>query len=97
MATFITRNPQTVALSIMQVTLRFGSFPSQFPPWGRSGASHLSAPSSKLTRRLAARWLFRVPPCRDGTFHVQASMPSLDSNPGPTAQQSALITTIQYS
>ncbi|GFV35443.1 hypothetical protein TNCV_3204751 [Trichonephila clavipes] len=40
---------------------------------------------------LVARWLFRVAPCREGTIH-----PCLlrDSNPGPTAQQSASLTTL---
>ncbi|GFT65015.1 hypothetical protein TNCV_4465861 [Trichonephila clavipes] len=28
-------------------------------------------------RGLAARRLFRVPPCREGTIHLQTSMPSL--------------------
>ncbi|GFU83803.1 hypothetical protein TNCV_1694731 [Trichonephila clavipes] len=40
------------------------------------GASHLSSPSTKLTRGLEARWLFRVPPCHEVTVHLQTSMPS---------------------
>ncbi|GFX68613.1 hypothetical protein TNCV_1800261 [Trichonephila clavipes] len=50
----------------MQVTVRFGSVPPQFrgrTPWGWSEASHLSSPSTNLTRGLAARRQFRVPPC----------------------------------
>ncbi|GFX13868.1 hypothetical protein TNCV_3421791 [Trichonephila clavipes] len=40
----------------MQVTVRFCSVPPQF-------RGH--------TRRLAARRLFRVPPCRKGTMHIK--------------------------
>ncbi|GFX11376.1 hypothetical protein TNCV_2804371 [Trichonephila clavipes] len=45
-------------------------------PRDGQGASHLSSPSNHLTRRLAPRRLFRVPPCRKGATHLQASMPS---------------------
>ncbi|GFU87975.1 hypothetical protein TNCV_1335441 [Trichonephila clavipes] len=61
-----------VALGTIQVTVRFSSVPPQFRgriPWGWSKASHLSSPSTSLTRGLAARSLFRVPPCREGTIH----------------------------
>ncbi|GFT05267.1 hypothetical protein TNCV_123031 [Trichonephila clavipes] len=37
---------------------------------------HLSSPSINLTRGLAARRLFRVPPCHAGTIHLQTSMSS---------------------
>ncbi|GFU00745.1 hypothetical protein TNCV_4818991 [Trichonephila clavipes] len=40
------------------------------------GAYHLSSPSTNLMRGLEARRLFRVPPCREGTIHLQTSMPS---------------------
>ncbi|GFY26381.1 hypothetical protein TNCV_25781 [Trichonephila clavipes] len=43
---------------------------------GWSGASHLSSPSTNLTRELAARRLFKVPPCHEGTIHLQTSMSS---------------------
>ncbi|GFX91837.1 hypothetical protein TNCV_3530361 [Trichonephila clavipes] len=36
----------------------------------------LASLSTNLTRGLAARWLFKVPPCRKGTIHLQTSMPS---------------------
>ncbi|GFS91299.1 hypothetical protein TNCV_1307061 [Trichonephila clavipes] len=39
-----------------------------------SEASQLSSPSTNLTRELAARWLFRVPPCHKSTIHLQTSM-----------------------
>ncbi|GFW72917.1 hypothetical protein TNCV_830401 [Trichonephila clavipes] len=39
-----------------------------------SGASHLS--SINLTKGLATQRLFRVHPCREGTIHLQISMPS---------------------
>ncbi|GFW47831.1 hypothetical protein TNCV_251601 [Trichonephila clavipes] len=43
----------------------------------------LSSPSTNHTRGLAARRLFRVPPCRKGTIHLQASMssPGFESSP----------------
>ncbi|GFW22811.1 ATP-dependent RNA helicase DDX19A [Trichonephila clavipes] len=59
----------------VKVTLRFGSFPPQFremTPCRLSGASHLSPPSTNLTKGLATRWLFRAPPCRKGTIPLQA-------------------------
>ncbi|GFS63546.1 fibroblast growth factor receptor-like 1 [Trichonephila clavipes] len=54
-----------------------------------SGASDLSFPSINLTRGPAARRLFRVPPCHEGTIHLQTSMPSPGFKPRPygTAQQ----------
>ncbi|GFV70531.1 hypothetical protein TNCV_2945791, partial [Trichonephila clavipes] len=48
-----------------------------------SKASHLSSPSTYLTRGLAARWLFRVPQCRKGTIHVQTSGLSPGFEPEP--------------
>ncbi|GFV83388.1 reverse transcriptase domain-containing protein [Trichonephila clavipes] len=49
--------------------------------WSWSGASHLSSPN--LTRGLAARWLFRVSPCREGTIYLQTSMSSPGFKPRP--------------
>ncbi|GFT79013.1 hypothetical protein TNCV_3093911 [Trichonephila clavipes] len=62
-------------------------------PLGCSGASHFSYTSINLTRGLVARRLFRVSLCPEGTIHLQASI-LRDSNPDPTALQSALLTTI---
>ncbi|GFU52162.1 transposable element Tcb2 transposase [Trichonephila clavipes] len=50
---------------------------------GGPGASHLSSPSTNLRRRLAVRMLFRVPPCRKGTIHLQTSMSSPGFEPSP--------------
>ncbi|GFW86908.1 hypothetical protein TNCV_2810631 [Trichonephila clavipes] len=50
---------------------------------GGSGVLHLSSPSTNLTRRLEARGLFRVPPCRSGTMHLQKSMFSPEFKPMP--------------
>ncbi|GFS47148.1 hypothetical protein TNCV_2053261 [Trichonephila clavipes] len=47
--------------------------------------THLSSPSTHLTRGLVARRLFKVPPCREGTINLKTSMSSRDSNPDPTA------------
>ncbi|GFW47794.1 HTH_Tnp_Tc3_2 domain-containing protein [Trichonephila clavipes] len=74
----------------MQVTVRFGSIPPQFRGrtlWGWSEVSHLSSPSTILTRGLAARRLFRVPPCHAGTIHLHTSMssPGFEPNPYGTA------------
>ncbi|GFY02989.1 hypothetical protein TNCV_979941 [Trichonephila clavipes] len=74
----------------MQMTVRICSVPPQFrgrTPWRWSGTSHLSSLSTHLTRGLVARRLFRVPPCRESTIHLQTSMPSLGfkSRPYPTA------------
>ncbi|GFX61573.1 hypothetical protein TNCV_2745481 [Trichonephila clavipes] len=41
------------------------------------------SPSTNLTRGHAARQLFRVPPCRKGTIHLQTSMPSPGFEPSP--------------
>ncbi|GFT59068.1 hypothetical protein TNCV_186481 [Trichonephila clavipes] len=62
----------------MQVTERFCCILPQFlrTPYDWSGVCQLSSPSTNLTRELAARLLFRVPPCREGTFRLQISMPS---------------------
>ncbi|GFX28618.1 hypothetical protein TNCV_3336781 [Trichonephila clavipes] len=63
-----------VALNIMQMPVRFGSVPLQFrgrTPWGWS-APYLFSPSTNLVTRP----LFKVPLCRKGTIHLQASMPS---------------------
>ncbi|GFW41175.1 hypothetical protein TNCV_842151 [Trichonephila clavipes] len=68
------------------VTVRFGSNPPQFRGrtlWGWSEASHFSSPSTNLTRGFAARRLFRVPPCREGTIHLQTSMSSPGFEPSP--------------
>ncbi|GFU21397.1 hypothetical protein TNCV_891411 [Trichonephila clavipes] len=51
--------------------------------WGRSGASHLSSPSTNLTRGHAARRLSVVPPCSDGTIHLQTSISSPGFKPRP--------------
>ncbi|GFY04474.1 hypothetical protein TNCV_4415621 [Trichonephila clavipes] len=44
----------------------------------RSPTSFLS---TNLTRRLAARRLFKVPPCREGTMHLQTSVSSQGFEP----------------
>ncbi|GFW13618.1 hypothetical protein TNCV_1210841 [Trichonephila clavipes] len=70
----------------MQVTVRFCSVPPQFRgehSGGGSGVSHLSSSSPNHTRRLAARPLFRVPPCRKDTIHLQISMSSPGFEPSP--------------
>ncbi|GFW51482.1 hypothetical protein TNCV_4211601 [Trichonephila clavipes] len=46
-------------------------------------ASHLSSPFSNLTKGLAARRLFRVPHCHEGTIHLKTSMPSPTFEPRP--------------
>ncbi|GFX09743.1 hypothetical protein TNCV_653421 [Trichonephila clavipes] len=63
----------------MQVTVQF----SGEHPGGWSGASHFPSPAANLTRRLVARRLFRVPPCHEGTMHLQTSMSSPVFEPRP--------------
>ncbi|GFV93525.1 hypothetical protein TNCV_1988381 [Trichonephila clavipes] len=63
-----------LALSTMQVTLRYCSVPPQFSgrePWWWSDASLLSSPSTREDLRL-----FKVPPCRKGPIHLQTFMSS---------------------
>ncbi|GFV48951.1 hypothetical protein TNCV_1093511 [Trichonephila clavipes] len=70
----------------MQVTVRFCSVPPQLrgrKPCGWPGASQLSFPSTNHTRGLAARWLFRVSPCRKGTIYLQTSTSSPGFEPSP--------------
>ncbi|GFX60875.1 hypothetical protein TNCV_1311681 [Trichonephila clavipes] len=57
--------------------------------WEWSGVSHLSTPSTNHMRALAARRLFRVPPCRKGTIHYIFTVV-----PVPPASQSASLTTV---
>ncbi|GFW68557.1 hypothetical protein TNCV_529121 [Trichonephila clavipes] len=81
----------------MQVTVRFCSVPPQFrerKPWGWSGASHLSFPSTNHTRGLAARRLFRVPHTAKALYIYKHPCLLRDSNPVPTATQPELLTTI---
>ncbi|GFV55143.1 uncharacterized protein TNCV_2623641 [Trichonephila clavipes] len=66
------------------VTERFSSVSPQFrgrTPWGCQG------PPTNLTSGLAARRLFKVPPCREGTIHLQTSMSStgFERSPNGTA------------
>ncbi|GFV99196.1 hypothetical protein TNCV_1511691 [Trichonephila clavipes] len=61
------------------------------PQQGWSGASHLSSPSTNLTRGLEARQLFRVTPCCEGTIHLQASMPSPGFKPRPNGTAVSVI------
>ncbi|GFW33032.1 hypothetical protein TNCV_2109621 [Trichonephila clavipes] len=67
----------TIALSIIQMTLRFSSFPPEFcgrTPWRWSETSHISSLYINLTRELTARWLFRAMPLRHYTFtNIHAS------------------------
>ncbi|GFY19401.1 hypothetical protein TNCV_4127881 [Trichonephila clavipes] len=58
-----------------------------------SEASQLSSPSTNLMRELAARWLFRVPPCHKGTIHLQTSMLAPEFEPMPYDTASLAIMT----
>ncbi|GFY25500.1 hypothetical protein TNCV_2486201 [Trichonephila clavipes] len=48
---------------------------------GCLGATHLSSTSTNLTRGLVAQRLFKLPPYREGTIHLQTSIPSLGFEP----------------
>ncbi|GFU37258.1 hypothetical protein TNCV_4272571 [Trichonephila clavipes] len=60
----------------MQVTVRFCSVPPQFSGGDQGPSTSLPLPPTNFTRGLAARRLFRVTPCREGTIHLQNSMSS---------------------
>ncbi|GFV67967.1 transposable element Tcb1 transposase [Trichonephila clavipes] len=60
----------------------------------KSEVSHLSSPSTKLTKGLEARRLFRVPPVVKALYIYKHPCLLRDSNPGPTAFQLASLTTI---
>ncbi|GFX92922.1 hypothetical protein TNCV_914721 [Trichonephila clavipes] len=72
-----------LALITIQVTVRFCSVPPQILRRALKGpgAYYLSSPSTNLTRELVARRLFKVPPCREGTIHLQTSMSSAKFEP----------------
>ncbi|GFW22430.1 hypothetical protein TNCV_1431811 [Trichonephila clavipes] len=57
----------------IQATVRFGLSPPQF--LGRTPC-RCQGPSTNLTTGLATRRVFRVPPCRKDTIHLQTSKPS---------------------
>ncbi|GFV05089.1 hypothetical protein TNCV_223031 [Trichonephila clavipes] len=80
-----------VALSIMQVTVKFGlcvwfhfnsdgNHPKENGQWATPF-------STNLRRTLSAEWLFRVSPCRKGTIHLQTfiSFQGLEPRPYGTA------------
>ncbi|GFW77127.1 hypothetical protein TNCV_2725571 [Trichonephila clavipes] len=52
---------------------------------GHPGSEQVSPTSLPFppTSRLAARQLFRVPPCREGTIYLETSMSSLVFKPRP--------------
>ncbi|GFS90928.1 hypothetical protein TNCV_4192571 [Trichonephila clavipes] len=66
-----------LALSTMHVTILLSSTPIFRKNILGEGSetSHLFLLSTFLTRGLVARWLFRTA-CREGTIHLQTSMPS---------------------
>ncbi|GFW82877.1 uncharacterized protein TNCV_3494471 [Trichonephila clavipes] len=70
-----------VALSAIQVTERFSSVHPNLEGKHQGGGL---GPSTNLTRGLAARRLFKVPPCREGTIHLQTSMSSPGFEPSPS-------------
>ncbi|GFT23202.1 hypothetical protein TNCV_1859111 [Trichonephila clavipes] len=64
----------------MQVTVHFSSVQLKYrgrKPWGSQG------PPTNHTRGLAAGRLFRVPPCRKGTVHLETPMSSPGFEPCP--------------
>ncbi|GFX69739.1 hypothetical protein TNCV_1771071 [Trichonephila clavipes] len=76
--------------------MHFGSFPPHFEryhPEGGLGPSHLSSPSTNLTRGLTVQGLLRVPP-HATKANIETSMPLKDLNPGLMAQQPTSLTTI---
>ncbi|GFW23535.1 uncharacterized protein TNCV_3806321 [Trichonephila clavipes] len=86
-----------VALSTIQVTVRFGSIPPQFRGrtlWGWSEASHLPSlpPTSREDLRLDG--YLKYPHAAQALYIYKHPCLLRNSNPDPTAQQSASLTTI---
>ncbi|GFT32717.1 hypothetical protein TNCV_2641331 [Trichonephila clavipes] len=74
----------------MQVTVDFApffhpSFEREHPGDGQRPPPLF--PSTNLTRGLADRRLFRLPPCREGTIHLQTSVPSARFEPRAAVAQ----------
>ncbi|GFW75986.1 hypothetical protein TNCV_351711 [Trichonephila clavipes] len=51
---------------------------------GWSGVSHLFSPSTNLTRGLAARRLFKIHLCREGTIQTSLTSPRFEPSPNET-------------
>ncbi|GFX66359.1 uncharacterized protein TNCV_343331 [Trichonephila clavipes] len=62
--------------------------------WVPIHSGSAQSPLTNLTRGLAARLLFRVPPYQEGTIHLQTSMPSPSFE--PRAYSTAIIVTNHY-
>ncbi|GFX17171.1 hypothetical protein TNCV_2856941 [Trichonephila clavipes] len=91
------RRSLAVALSTLQVTVRFGSVPPQFRGrilWGWSEAFQFSFPSTNLTRGLVARRLFTESHAAKALYIYKHPCLLRDSNPDPMALQSASLTII---
>ncbi|GFV61553.1 hypothetical protein TNCV_4543851 [Trichonephila clavipes] len=78
-----------LSLAVALSTERFSSVSLQFrgrTPWGWSGASNLSSPTTNLTRGFAARRIFKVPHAAKALHIYKHPCLLRDSNPVPTAQ-----------
>ncbi|GFX08615.1 hypothetical protein TNCV_4171141 [Trichonephila clavipes] len=68
-------------------TICLGSIPVLKNPLEVVRASHLFSPSTNLMRGLAARRLFRAPPCRKDTIFLQPSTSSPGFKPRLNSQR----------
>ncbi|GFU74112.1 hypothetical protein TNCV_1642361 [Trichonephila clavipes] len=60
-------------------------------PISREGSLGVVRGLPPLTRGLVPQRLFRVPPCREGTVHLQTSMPSPGFKPWPNGTAVSVI------
>ncbi|GFV98598.1 uncharacterized protein TNCV_1452841 [Trichonephila clavipes] len=67
------------------VFLHAAMFSFMFPITKEEHPGGGQGPSTNFTRGLAARQLFKVPPCREGTIHLQTSMSSPGFEPSPNS------------
>ncbi|GFT59560.1 DEP domain-containing protein 1A [Trichonephila clavipes] len=66
-----------------EVTRKQCDFARFYPNFEGEDPRGGQGPSTNLTRGFAARRLFKMPPCRAGTMHLQTPMPSPGFEPMP--------------
>ncbi|GFS65928.1 hypothetical protein TNCV_2509791 [Trichonephila clavipes] len=89
--------PAVLAATLSTILYKLARFHTSFEgeqPGGGHRVSYPSYPSTNPRRGLAAVPLFRVPPAEKALYICKHPCLLRDSNPGPTVQQSASLTTI---
>ncbi|GFY25352.1 HTH_Tnp_Tc3_2 domain-containing protein [Trichonephila clavipes] len=83
-----------IPLSTIQAAVPFGPILRRTSPLGSSEASQLSSPSTNLTGKFAAQWLFRIAHAAKALYIYEHLCLLRDSSPSPTALQSASLITL---